>query len=205
MLLVGLTGNIASGKSLVTDRLMALGATVIDADALAREAVAPQSRGGGLSSIAARWGPDILRPDGSLDRAALRRLVFADSAERAALDAIVHPIVEARRLELVARARDTGASIVVCDIPLLFEKDLAAQFDFVILVDSPDSLRLERLIRSRGLSDPEARAMMDAQMPAAEKRARADLVIGNAGSIDALAAAVDAAWLVLQARAASLS
>jgi dephospho-CoA kinase len=176
---------------------------VIDADTLAREAVAPGTPG--HAAIASRWGPSVVNDDGSIDRAALRRLVFADPAERAALNAIVHPEVEARRAALVARARDAGASVLVCDIPLLFETGMESRFDIVILVDAPESVRLERLTRDRGLSSAEARAMMDAQLPARDKRARAQLVIDNDGSRADLQREVDRVWKILSSRDPSVS
>lgn len=200
MLLVGLTGNIASGKSLVADLLKERGAVVIDADVLAREAVAPGTPA--LAAIRARWGPGVMAADGSLDRAALRTVVFADATEREALNGIVHPDVERRRQRAIEASRTRGDAIVVCDIPLLFEKGLEGQFDLVMLVDAPDDLRFARLTARRGLSDDDARAMMRAQMPAAEKRPRAAIVIDNDSSLPQLEAHVDHAWAELLHRAA---
>lgn len=195
-LLVALTGNIASGKSEVARILAELGATVIDADVLAREAVRPGTRA--LAAIVQRWGPGILQPDGTLDRATLRRIVFADARERAALDAIVHPEVRLRRDALVAEARSSGVPVVVADIPLLFETGMEHDFDTVILVDAPEPVRLARLKSARGLSEEDARRMMAAQMPSTVKRARADIVIDNAGSLASLREAVTHAWRTLQ-------
>lgn len=200
MLLVGLTGNIASGKSLVADLLKERGAVVIDADVLARDAVAPGTPA--LAAIRARWGPGVMSPDGTLDRAALRTIVFADADEREALNAIVHPDVERRRQLAIDAARARNDAIVVCDIPLLFEKGLEAQFDLVMLVDAPDDLRFARLTARRGLGNDDARAMMRAQMPAAEKRPRAAIVIDNDSSLPELEARVDAAWAELLRRGA---
>ena len=199
MLLVGLTGNIASGKSTVARRLVARGATLVDADLLAREAVRPGTPG--LARIVARWGEGVLAPDGVLDRGALRARVFGNADDLEALNAIVHPEVGRLRDAAVAAARARGDAIVVCDIPLLFEKDMAGEFDAIVLVDAPRSVRLERLVRDRGLREPEAMAMLAAQMPAELKRARADHVIDNDGSLSALEARVDAVWDALQARA----
>jgi len=165
---------------------------VIDADVLAREAVAPGSPS--LAAIAARWGPAVLAASGSLDRAALRRIVFANPAERRALDAIVHPAVKARRDSLLASARKRGTPVVVCDIPLLFEAGLAGDVDVVLLVDAPREVRLERLVRDRGLSRTEALAMIDAQLPAEDKRARSGYVIENDGTPETLRVRVDEAW-----------
>jgi dephospho-CoA kinase len=199
MYILGLTGNIAAGKSAVASRLAALGAHVIDADLLAREAVAPGSVG--LAAIVRRWGPSILAADGTLDRAALRRIVFADPAERAALDAIVHPEVARRRSQAVAAAEEAGAAIVVCDIPLLFEADLENTVDAVLLVEAPASMRRERLLRDRGLTPKEADDMIAAQMPSELKRGHAEYIIENVGSREELIAQVDALWSELRAKA----
>ncbi|MCL4214193.1 MAG: dephospho-CoA kinase [Gemmatimonadales bacterium] len=190
MLIVGLTGNIAAGKSMVAQRLAALGATVIDADHLAREAVRPGTRA--LRRIVDRWGVGVLMPDGTLDRTALREIVFADDVERAALDAIVHPEVALLREEEVAAARARGDRLVVCDIPLLFEVGLEGEMDRVVLVDAPPEVRRERLIRDRGLSASAASAMMAAQMPSQRKRDRAHHLIDNDGTVEELDAKVRA-------------
>lgn len=195
MRIVGLTGNIAAGKSLVAQRLVELGAPLVDADLLAREAVAPGSAG--LAAIVARWGPGLLAADGSLDRAALRRIVFADADERRALDAIVHPEVARLRDLALARHRADGARVVVCDIPLLFEAALEDSVDTIVLVHAPAALRRERLLRDRGLSAAEADAMIGAQMPSEWKRERADHVLENVGTRDELRAAVDRLWPLL--------
>lgn len=196
MRIVGLTGNIAAGKSEVANRLAVLGAPIIDADLLAREAVAPGSPG--LAAIVARWGPGVLAADGSLDRAALRHIVFADADERHSLDQIVHPEVARRRDEALARHRAAGDSLVVCDIPLLFEAGLESTVDTIVLVHAPAELRRNRLMRDRGLGAEEADAMIGAQMPSEWKRERADHVIENTGTREALEAQVDALWASLQ-------
>jgi dephospho-CoA kinase len=203
MLVVGLTGNIASGKSTVARRFAAHGVPVIDSDVLAREAVGLGTPA--LEQIAARWGAAVLAPDGTLNRAALRARVFADPSERAALNHIVHPVVEHRRRELIETARARGARVVVCDIPLLFEVGLDRQVDLVIFVDAPSDLRRSRLIESRGLDAAEASQMIDAQWPAERKRARAEFVIENDGSLEALEARVDAVWRDIETRAARAS
>lgn len=202
MLLIGLTGNIASGKSEVARILAGLGATVIDADQLAREAVAPASPA--LGAIVARWGSGVLLQDGTLDRAALRRIVFADPAERAALEAIVHPEVRRRRDALVAAARARGDAVVVADIPLLFEAGLAGDVDRIVLVDAPEPVRLARLITRRGLGEAEARRMMASQLPSGSKRARAHVVIDNDGTLEVLHRRTEAVWrdLLREARTA---
>jgi dephospho-CoA kinase len=201
MLLVGLTGNIAAGKSTVARQLTALGATVVDADLLAREAVRPHTPA--LEAIVTRWGRAVLSPDGHLDRPALRALVFEHPEELEVLNAIVHPEVARLRDEALAAARGRGARVVVCEVPLLFERDLAGDYDAVVLVDAPRELRLERLVHDRGLRESEAMAMIAAQMPAALKRARADHVIENGGTRAALDAQVAALWAALEARAAA--
>lgn len=192
MLVVGLTGNIASGKSSVAGLLAVRGIPVIDADVLAHDATAPGSPV--LAAIFARWGAGVRGPDGTLDRAALRAIVFASAAERTALEAIVHPAVEAQRRALLAAARGSGVPVVVCDIPLLFEAGLVGQVDLVLLVDAPRDLRLERLVRDRGLDRALALEMIGAQLPAEAKRDLADYTIDNDGTLDQLRARVDAVW-----------
>jgi dephospho-CoA kinase len=199
MFLVGLTGNIGSGKSTVAQLLSERGATIIDADVLARRAV--ESGTEAHRAIAERWGTSILSADGTLDRAALRRIVFSDPAELEQLNAIVHPEVERMRGELVERARQRGDRLVVCDIPLLFERRMTERFDRIVLVDAPRPVRLERLVRERGLRETEAMDMIVAQMPAELKRARADFVIDNDGSLTALDQRVSEVWGALVAAA----
>ena len=181
MLNVALTGNIAAGKSTVVDLFRRWGATVIDADALAREAQAPGSAV--LTAIAKRFGADVLAADGTLDRTALRSKVMGDDAALAALNAIVHPAVQQRRLELQRAARDRGDAIVVNDIPLLFEVLDPTQFDAVVLVDAPPAVRRTRLRALRGLSNQDADRMIAAQMPAERKRAQSQHVIDNTGTL----------------------
>lgn len=197
MLVLGLTGNIAAGKSAVAARLAALGAPVIDADLLAREAVAPGTPA--LEAIVARFGPSVLAANGELDRAALRAIVFADAAAREALNAIVHPEVDRLRRAALERHRAAGAAVVVCDIPLLFEAGLEGAVDRIVLVDAPAALRRERLVRDRGLSPAEADAMIAAQMPAELKRPKSQYILDNSGSREALDAQVDALWAELTA------
>src|SRR5947207_12000036 len=168
MLNVALTGNIAAGKSSVVELFRRWGATVIDADALARDAQAPGSAV--LAAIAKRFGADVLAADGSLDRVALRGKVMGDNDALLALNAIVHPAVQQRRLELQRAAAERGDAIVVNDIPLLFEVLDPAQFATVVLVDAPVALRRTRLRALRGLSNEEADRMIAAQMPAERKR-----------------------------------
>jgi dephospho-CoA kinase len=195
---VALTGNIASGKSAVAELLRAKGATIIDADVLARRAMDPGSPG--FDAVVERFGESMLTPDGALDRARLRHRVFNNAAERDALNAIVHPIVaELRELEL-QDARDRGDALVISDIPLLFEVGLHHAFEAVILVDASETTRLERLIRNRGLTEAEARAMIAAQMPSSQKRPLSTWVIDNDGSRDQLAEQVDQVWSSIRSR-----
>lgn len=175
------------------------GATIIDADELAREAVRPETQA--LRDIAKRWGPEVVKQDGSLDREALRRIVFADQNELDALNRIVHPGVTRLRDREVALARERGDPIVVCVIPLLFERNLVDEFDAIVLVDAPRPVRLERLVTTRGLEETEAMNMIAAQMPAELKQARADYCIENNGSLDDLERDVDALWSSLQRNA----
>jgi dephospho-CoA kinase len=201
MLLVGLTGNIASGKSTVAQLLSERGATIIDADVLARRAVERGAKA--FDAISKRWGTSVLAADGQLDRAALRRTVFGNPKELEALNDIVHPEVERLREARIDEARSRGDRIVVCDIPLLFEKKMADRFDRIILVDAPRPLRLERLVNDRGLRETEAMNMIAAQMPAELKRARADFVIDNAGTLTELEQRVTEVWTSLLQNAES--
>lgn len=201
MRLIGLTGNIASGKTVVADLLKEKGATLIDADTLSREAVLPGTRA--LESITARWGREVLDDSGNLDRAALRRIVFADQTQLDELNAIIHPEIARLRDTSVEAARKRGDKVVVCVIPLLFERKMVDNYDTIVLVDSPRELRMERLVETRGLDEAEAMNMIAAQMPAELKRARADYVIENTGPLEALRADVDALWESLLSKAAS--
>jgi dephospho-CoA kinase len=189
---VALTGNIAAGKSEVVRRFAEWGATVIDADQLAREAQAPGTEV--LRAIVQRFGKEVLHADGTLDRAALRGLVMADEGALSALNGIVHPAVRRRRDELLAEAKARGDRVVLSDIPLLFEAADPSQFDVVVLVDAPEELRRERLTSRRGLSPEEAERMIRAQIPSEVKRTRADIVIDNAGTLEELDRGARAAW-----------
>jgi dephospho-CoA kinase len=172
---------------------------VLDADELARRAVAPGSPA--LQRIVDNWGPGILLPSGELDRAAMRDVVFQDTAARTRLEQIVHPEVRRLREDDVRGAQSDGATIVVSDIPLLFEAGLENEFDVIVLVDSPEEERLRRLVEDRGLSEAEAARMIAAQWPAERKRERADLVIENRGSVSELERRAREVWRVLLTRA----
>lgn len=175
---VGLTGGIASGKSSVADALAAHGAILIDSDVLAREVVEPGTPG--LAAIVRRFGAGVLAPDGVLDRARLGELIFEDDQARADLNAIVHPAVRARRAELFDSAPDD--SVVVAVIPLLVESGLVDQFDQIVVVDVPELVQLERLMKRNGFSRDEALARVRSQASRDERLAVADHVIDNSGT-----------------------
>jgi dephospho-CoA kinase len=199
MLRVGLTGNIAAGKSSVAAVWRDLGATIVDADQLARLAVEPGTPA--LARIAETWGTWVLTDSGELDRGALRQIVFADPDARERLEAIVHPAVGALRDAAYREAEERGDPLVVADVPLLFEVGLVDEVDVVVLVDAPAEVRLLRLVGDRGLAPDEAQRMIAAQMPAELKRARADVVIENAGSLEELEQRAAEVWSELVRRA----
>ena len=200
MLNVGLTGNIAAGKSSVVGLFRKWGATIIDADALVREAQAPGSTV--LAAIAGKFGADVLASDGTLDRAALRGKVMGDDVALNALNAIVHPAVQQRRTDLQRAAEERGDAIVVNDIPLLFEALDATQFDAVVLVDAPVAIRRTRLRALRGLSNQDADRMIAAQMSAERKRAQSQYIIENEGSLAELETQAEKVFADLRKRAA---
>ncbi len=184
MLNIGLTGNIASGKSTVVELFRRWGAAIIDADQLAREAQAPGTEV--LAAIVRRFGGDVLTSDGALDRAALRSKVMGDDQALGALNGIVHPAVQRRRAQLLDEARARGDRVVINDIPLLFEALDPKDFDAVVLVDAPPAVRRARLRLLRGLTNAEADAMIAAQMPSDRKRGKSQYVIDNDWSKEAL-------------------
>jgi dephospho-CoA kinase len=179
---VGLTGGVASGKSSVSQMLRDLGAVVIDADALAREVVEPGTPG--LDAVVEEFGPEVLASDGSLDRARLGSVVFADPGRRTALEAIVHPLVRARSAELERLAPD--GTLVVHDIPLLAETGQASSFDVVLVVDVPPETQVERAVRERGWSPDEAERRIAAQSSRDQRLAVATHVIDNSGTLEDL-------------------
>lgn len=201
MLKVGLTGGIGAGKSEVSRRLVALGAVLIDGDAIAREVVRPGTPG--LAAIVAEFGADILLPDGTLDRPRLGRIVFSESARLARLNAITHPLIGQRSQELFEAAPPDG--IVVYDMPLLAENNLASLHDVNIVVDVPVEMQVDRLVRQRGMTEEDARSRIAAQAGREQRRAIADFVIDNSGPLDALDAKIDELWAELQKRAAQNS
>lgn len=200
VLKVGLTGGIGSGKSTVSRLLSSYGAVVIDADVVAREVVARGTPG--LAALVAEFGPDVLLADGSLDREGLGRVVFGDEARRAALNAIVHPLVGQRMDELEAQAVTSGAPMVVHDVPLLAENGMASLYDEVLVVDCPVELQVSRLVEQRGMPEADARARIAAQATREQRRAVATRVLTNDGSLEALECQVKAVWDVLTAEAA---
>lgn len=189
---LGLTGNIASGKSTVARQLRRLGATVIDADQLAREAVAAGTPG--FDAVVARFGPEVVTPTGSLNRPALGQRVFADAQARADLNAIVHPLVGRLRASAFAEATARGDAVVVSDIPLLFEVGLQNDFDGVILVDASANTRRNRLTQLRKMSAIDADARIASQWPSEQKRAEATWVIDNNGARHHLEGRVIDVW-----------
>ncbi len=199
MLNVALTGNAAAGKSTVAAWFRQWGATLIDADAIVRDLERPGSPV--LAQIVARFGAEVLAPGGTLDRAALRRLMLDDPARREALNAIVHPAVRAERDARLRAAAARGDRIVVNDIPLLFEVMDPRAFDLVVLVDAPEAVRRARLAE-RGLEADEIDRLLAAQLPAEGKRARSDIVLDNGGTLAELERAAREAWRRIAARAA---
>jgi dephospho-CoA kinase len=196
---VGLTGNIGSGKSAVARVWERLGAVVIDADELARLALLRGSPG--YDAVRRQFGEGVLRPDGEIDRAALRQLVFADAAQRRVLESIVHPAVERLRQERERSLAAQGVRIVVHMIPLLFETGMEDRFDEVVLVDAPPGLRRDRIVADRGLAAAEAEAMIAAQEPSSENRDLATRVIDNTGTLSELEGAAEEVWRKLLQRA----
>lgn len=187
---LGLTGGIGAGKSTVSALLADRGAYIIDYDLLAREAV--EAGTPGLAAIVERFGSGILLPDGTLDRPALGAIVFGDDSARRDLEAITHPAIGR-----LAWARDEAAppdAVIVHDHPLLIEVGLDKMVDLVVVVDVPEGVQVERLVRLRGVSDADARARIAAQARRDDRLAAADIVIDNSGSPDDLAAAVNALW-----------
>ena len=196
MIKVGLTGGIGSGKSEVARLLAGHGAVVIDADDLARRAVAPGSAG--LARVVAEFGPDVVAADGSLDRSKLADVVFADADRLAALNAIVHPYVGRASAEIMSAA--PAGAVVVYDVPLLVENNLQGQYDVVVVVDASPETQVARLTRERGMSESEARSRMAAQASREERVAVADVVIDNDGDRAALRSQTEALWARLAER-----
>ena len=188
MVRAALTGGIATGKSYCSARFAALGAVVLDADALARDALAQGSPG--LASVVARFGAGVLAPDGALDRPALARIVFSDRTARADLEAIVHPEVY-RRISRWFADLPAGTKVAIADIPLLFETGHQHEFDRVIVCACPPDVQLRRVMTRDGLTEAEARARLAAQWPIDEKARRADYLIRTDGTFAATDAQIE--------------
>lgn len=179
---VGLTGGIASGKSTVSAILAELGAVVIDGDKLAREVVARGTPG--LAAVVEAFGPELLTPEGDLDRPAMGAIVFNDEAKRRTLEGIVHPLVFERYAEL--EAATSPDDVVVHDIPLLAESGRAGEFDEVVVVDAPEELQVERMLRDRGWTEDDARARIASQATREQRLAIATYVVDNTGTLEDL-------------------
>ncbi len=190
--LIGLTGGIASGKSTVARMLRRAGVPVIDADQLARDAVAPGSEG--LAEVVARFGAEILDERGQLDRKKLGQRVFADDEARRALNAIVHPRVALLAAERARALAAEGHARAVYEVPLLFENNLDKAMQASVLVAVPDEVQLERLMARDQSSEASARARIAAQMPQDEKRRRATYVVDNGGALSETARQLRAVW-----------
>jgi len=190
--LIGLTGGIGSGKSAVAGLLAQHGARVIDADAVAREVVARETAG--LADVVDEFGPEILGADGDLDRVRVAEIVFTDPQARERLNAIVHPLVAARIEAMLDENSQDG--VVVYDVPLLVEASVQDrhEFDLILVVEAPEGLRIERLIRDRGMTEEQVRARISSQATDEQRRAVADVVLVNDGSHRDLAVAVADLW-----------
>jgi dephospho-CoA kinase len=195
MLVVGLTGGIGSGKSTVSEMLAARGAVIVDADVLAREVLAPG--GPAYAGVLERFGPSIVRGDGTVDRAALAGIVFSDAAALADLNALTHPPVKARIAERLAE-QASGDAVVVLVIPLLAETGRYPTAG-VIVVDCPEDVAVRRLVERRGMTEDAARRRLSAQISRSARLAIADRVIPNSGSLDDLRVEVDRAWEWIEA------
>ncbi|MFT4213619.1 MAG: dephospho-CoA kinase [Microbacterium sp.] len=193
MPLIALTGGIASGKSTIARRLAEHGAVVVDADAIVRDVQQPGSPV--LDAIAAAFGPDVIAPDGGLDRAALGSIVFGDGAALARLNEIVHPAVQAESARRFAAAFAADvAAVVVYDVPLLVEARVDDPWDLVVVADAPAIERAARLVALRGLSEQDAAARLAAQVSDERRREIADVVIDTSGSLEETIAQTDALW-----------
>ena len=180
--IVGLTGGIGSGKSAAADRFAALGAALVDTDAIAHELTAVG--GAAMPALEAAFGPEVAAPDGALDRARMRRLVFADPAARQRLEAILHPMIRNLSAE---RCRQAPTAYVILAVPLLVESGTYRErCDRIVVVDCPESLQISRVMARSGLSEPEVRAIMANQASRAERLAAADDVVANDGDLASL-------------------
>ena len=195
MKLIGLTGGIASGKSTVASRLVEHGAVLVDADILAREVLEPGTPG--LAEVERVFGPSVIAPDGSLNRPALGAIIFADSAQREALNAITHPAIWKRAKELFEAATAENPDVVIVyDVPLLAEAaaDRPMKFDLIVVVQADIEKRIERMVELRGMSRAEAEGRLRAQASDEERLRFADLVIDSNGTLEHTLEQVDELW-----------
>jgi dephospho-CoA kinase len=200
VLLVGLTGGIASGKSVVAARFAEHGAVVVDADQIARQVVEPGTPA--LARIAEEFGPDVIAPDGTLDRAALGAQVFADAHKLATLNGITHPAIrELSRRRFAEAAEADPDAIVVYDVPLLTDARAKDEFDIVVVVSAPEAERIERMVSLRGMSVEEATRRIRSQVPEERRRALADIIVESGGTLDQTLARADEVWRQLLQRA----
>ncbi len=190
MLRIGLSGGIGAGKSTVSTTFADCGGVIVDGDVIAREVVEPGTEG--LAKLVDAFGHDILHPDGALDRPALAAIAFSDDEKRATLNGIVHPLVAHRRSELIAAAADDA--VIVEDIPLLVESQMAPMFPLVIMVHADEEVRVHRLIEYRGFSAADARARIAAQATEEQRRLVADVWLENSGSAGDLVAQARDLW-----------
>ncbi|BCA78818.1 dephospho-CoA kinase [Desulfuromonas sp. AOP6] len=191
-MVVGVTGGIATGKSAVVEQFRQLGAAVISADELAREVVRPGEKT--LARLVERFGKDILQADGTLDRKELGRLIFADPEARQDLNRITHPAIACLAAARIASLQRQGALLIIYEAPLLFEAGADSRVDRIVVVTAPAEVQRQRLMARDGLDEQAAQTRIEAQMPLADKVKRADFVVDNAGSVDALAAKVRALY-----------
>jgi dephospho-CoA kinase len=197
MFLIGLTGGIAAGKSTVAKRWVEHGAIEIDADQLARDAVAPGTQG--LAEIEQTFGASVLNHDGGLDRAKLGALVFQDEIKRLALNAIVHPLVKQRTREILsALPKDC---IVIYNVPLLVEAGVDHDFDFIVTVEAPEEEQISRLLKFRGMTKEEAVARIKSQAKPVERAAAANVILNSNQDINLLLRDADALWKEIEAKA----
>lgn len=200
MTLIGLTGGIASGKSMIGARLEQLGAFRIDADQLARDAVAPGSPG--LARVVERFGEAVLQSDGSLARSALGEIVFADTDALADLNAIVHPEVRRLAAARIAEARRLNPeAVIVYEIPLLVETDRGGDWDLIVVADAPMEQRIARMVSLRGMTEQDARRRVSNQASDLERRAIADVIIDTSGSEAHTLEQIDTLWTQVSGRA----
>lgn len=181
MLLIGLTGGIASGKTLVSDLFAALGVPIVDADIIAREVVAPGSEG--LKKLISHFNTGILTPEGELNRKALRDIIFRNPSDRALVDGILHPLIRQRSDEYIARYRTQSVDYLIYAVPLLVETDQASRFDRVLLVDVPVEVQIERIVSRDDSTREQAMAIVKSQATRAERQAVATDIIKNDNSV----------------------